>query len=51
MADEKSTNKKIADVANAIAAVAKEMPIYQDALQPAVQEIGMALKTKQLENL
>ncbi len=40
MADEESTNSKVADVANAVAAVAKEVPIYQDALQPAAQEIS-----------
>ncbi|EGT4384001.1 DUF4393 domain-containing protein [Cronobacter malonaticus] len=45
MADEESTNSKVADVANAVAAVAKEVPIYQDALQPAAQEIGKALGT------
>lgn len=45
MTDEESTNSKVADVANAVAAVAKEVPIYQDALQPAAQEIGKALGT------
>lgn len=45
MAEEESTNSKVADIANAVAAVAKEVPIYQDALQPAAQEIGKALGT------
>lgn len=45
MADEETTNSKVADVANAVAAVAKEVPIYQDALQPAAQEVGKALGT------
>ncbi|AEF44179.1 hypothetical protein SerAS12_1028 [Serratia sp. AS12] len=45
MSEEESTNSKVADVANAVAAVAKEVPIYQDALQPAAQEIGKALGT------
>ncbi|WP_230554804.1 hypothetical protein [Serratia plymuthica] len=45
MPEEESTNSKVADVANAVAAVAKEVPIYQDALQPAAQEIGKALGT------
>lgn len=45
MAEEESTKSNVADVANAVAAVAKEVPIYQDALQPAAQEIGKALGT------
>ncbi|EMX2781980.1 DUF4393 domain-containing protein [Klebsiella variicola] len=45
MAEEESKNSQVTDVANAVAAVAKEIPIYQDALQPAAQEIGKALGT------
>ncbi|BDA94739.1 hypothetical protein E5AUHO_23280 [Citrobacter freundii] len=45
MSDDGSKSSNIADIANAVAAVAKEVPIYQDALQPAAQEVGKALGT------
>lgn len=45
MAEEESTKSNVADVANAVAAVVKEVPIYQDAIQPAAQEVGKALGT------
>lgn len=35
----------IRDVVDAVAGVAKAVPVYQDALQPAAQEIGKALQT------
>lgn len=45
MSDDESKSSNVADIANAVAAVAKEIPVYQDALQPAAQEIGKALGT------
>ena len=45
MADDDSKSSNVADIANAVAAVAKEVPIYQDAIQPAAQEVGKALGT------
>ncbi|ANF09060.1 DUF4393 domain-containing protein [Klebsiella pneumoniae] len=45
MSDDESKSSNVADIANAVAAVAKEVPIYQDALQPAAQEVGKALGT------
>jgi hypothetical protein len=45
MSEEDSKSSNVADIANAVAAVAKEVPIYQDALQPAAQEVGKALGT------
>jgi hypothetical protein len=41
MADE----NKIRDVVDAVTGVAKEVPVYQDVVQPAAQEIGRALQT------
>lgn len=38
-------DNKIRDVIDAVAGVAKAMPVYQDAVQPAAQEIGKALQT------
>ncbi|YCI28390.1 DUF4393 domain-containing protein [Erwinia sp. PK3-005] len=45
MSEDGSKSSNVADIANAVAAVAKEVPIYQDALQPAAQEVGKALGT------
>lgn len=45
MSEDESKSSNVADIANAVAAVAKEVPIYQDALQPAAQEVGKALGT------
>ncbi|MEB1110120.1 DUF4393 domain-containing protein [Citrobacter portucalensis] len=45
MSDDGSKSSNVADIANAVAAVAKEVPVYQDALQPAAQEVGKALGT------
>jgi hypothetical protein len=36
---------KIRDAADAIKGIAQTVPVYQDVLQPAAQEIGMALQT------
>lgn len=36
---------KIRDVVDAVTGVAKAVPIYQDVLQPAAQEVGKALQT------
>ena len=36
---------KIRDVVDAVTGVAKAVPVYQDVLQPAAQEIGLALQT------
>jgi hypothetical protein len=41
MADEGSTK----DIVDAVAGVAKAIPVYQDVLQPAAQEVGKALQT------
>jgi len=43
MSDE--NNSTTADVINAVAAVAKEVPIYPDMVQPAAQELGKGLLT------
>lgn len=43
MSDEKAT--AVVDVANAVAAIIKEVPVYQDAVQPVAQEVGKSLKT------
>lgn len=40
-----SEENKIRDVVDAVTGVAKAVPVYQDAIQPAVQEIGKALQT------
>jgi len=40
-----SEESKVRDVVDAVAGVAKAVPIYQDAVQPAAQEIGKALQT------
>lgn len=40
-----SEENKIRDAADAIAGVAKAVPVYQDVVQPAAQEIGKALQT------
>ncbi|MBU3894479.1 DUF4393 domain-containing protein [Serratia rubidaea] len=47
MSEENSQTKtsQVTDIANAVAAVTKEVPIYQDAIQPAAQEVGKALGT------
>ena len=36
---------QVTEIANAVAAVVKEVPVYQDAIQPAAQELGKALGT------
>ena len=41
MADE----NQIRDVVDAVTGVAKAVPVYQDVVQPAAQEIGKALQT------
>ena len=40
-----SEDNKIRDAADAIKGIAQAVPVYQDLLQPAVQEIGMGLQT------
>ncbi len=40
-----SEENKIRDVVDAIAGVAKAVPVYQDVVQPAAQEVGKALQT------
>lgn len=40
-----SEENKIRDAADAVAGVAKAVPVYQDVVQPAAQEIGKALQT------
>ena len=40
-----SEENKIRDVVDAITGVAKAVPVYQDVVQPAAQEIGKALQT------
>ena len=40
-----SEDNKIRDVVDAVAGVAKAVPVYQDVVQPAAQELGKALKT------
>jgi hypothetical protein len=36
---------QIRDVVDAVTGVAKAVPVYQDVVQPAAQEIGKALQT------
>lgn len=43
MSGEKAT--AVVDMANAVAAIVKEVPVYQDAVQPVAQEVGKSLKT------
>lgn len=45
MSEDGSKSSNVAEIANAVATVAKEVPIYQDAIQPAAQEVGKALGT------
>ncbi|BEN31972.1 DUF4393 domain-containing protein [Serratia nevei] len=47
MSEENSQTKtsQVTDIVHAVAAVTKEVPIYQDAIQPAAQEVGKALGT------
>ena len=40
-----SEENKIRDVVDAITGVAKAVPVYQDVVQPAAQELGKALQT------
>jgi hypothetical protein len=40
-----SDESKIRDVVDAVTGVAKAVPVYQDVVQPAAQEIGKALQT------
>ena len=40
-----SEENKIRDAVDAVAGVAKAIPLYQDLAQPAVQEVGKALQT------
>lgn len=40
-----SEENKVRDVVDAVTGVAKAVPVYQDVLQPAAQEIGKALQT------
>ena len=40
-----SEDNKIRDVVDAVTGVAKAVPVYQDVVQPAAQELGKALKT------
>lgn len=40
-----SEENKIRDVVDAVAGVAKAVPVYQDVIQPAAQEVGKALQT------
>ena len=40
-----SEENKIRDVVDAVTGVAKAVPVYQDVVQPAAQEIGKALQT------
>jgi hypothetical protein len=40
-----SEENKIRDVVDAVTGVAKAVPVYQDLLQPATQEMGKALQT------
>lgn len=40
-----SEESKIRDVVDAVTGVAKAVPIYQDVIQPAAQEVGKALQT------
>lgn len=40
-----SEESKIRDVVDAVTGVAKAVPVYQDVIQPAAQEVGKALQT------
>lgn len=40
-----SEENKIRDVVDAVTGIAKAVPVYQDVVQPAAQEIGKALQT------
>ncbi|WP_145568059.1 DUF4393 domain-containing protein [Yersinia mollaretii] len=40
-----SEENKIRDAADAVAGIVKAVPVYQDVLQPAAQEVGSALQT------
>lgn len=40
-----SEENKMRDVVDAVTGIAKAIPVYQDVLQPAAQEIGTALQT------
>jgi len=40
-----SDESKIRDVVDAVTGVAKAVPVYQDVVQPAAQEVGKALQT------
>ena len=40
-----SEEDKIRDVVDAVTGVAKAVPVYQDVIQPAAQEVGKALQT------
>ena len=40
-----SDENKIRDVVDAVTGVAKAVPVYQDVVQPAAQEVGKALQT------
>jgi Abortive infection alpha len=40
-----SDENKIRDVVDAVTGVAKAIPVYQDVVQPAAQEVGKALQT------
>ena len=45
MTEEEKTEGNVEATINAVTGLAKAMPIYQDAVQPAAQEIGKALGT------
>jgi hypothetical protein len=36
---------KIRDAADAVKGIVQSVPVYQDALQPAVRQVGLALET------
>src|SRR3990167_5011739 len=40
-----SEENKIRDVVDAVTGVAKAVPVYQDIVQPAAQELGKAIQT------
>ncbi|MFC4270914.1 DUF4393 domain-containing protein [Sneathiella chungangensis] len=44
MEDEESKSSQVKDVAEAVAAVAKAVPIYEDAIQPGAKQIGKSLE-------
>ena len=45
MDDDENKPSKIKDAAEAVAAMAKAVPIYQDAIQPGAKELGKSLET------